>query len=95
MIRVASLLAVFLPVAAWAADAQLSAIDYVNKMGTALQTLNYHGTLVYINNGQVESIELFHKNDGKDEIERLVHLSGEPREVIRDNDVVTCYLPDS
>ena len=95
MIRVASLLAVFLPVAAWAAGAQLSAIDYVNKMGTALQTLNYHGTLVYINNGQVESIELFHKNDGKDEIERLVHLSGEPREVIRDNDVVTCYLPDS
>lgn len=95
MIRVSSLFAVLLPVAAWAADAQLSAIDYVNKMGTALQTLNYHGTLVYINNGQVESLELIHKNDGKDEIERLVHLSGEPREVIRDNDVVTCYLPDS
>jgi sigma-E factor negative regulatory protein RseB len=91
---VASFLAVLLPITAWAADAQLSAIAYVNKMGAALQTLNYHGTLVYINNGQVESIELIHKNDGKHELERLVHLSGEPREVIRDNDVVTCYLPD-
>ena len=95
MIRFVSFFALILPISAWAADAQLSAIDYVNKMGAALQTLNYHGTLVYINNGQVESLELIHKKDSKGEFERLVHLSGEPREVIRDNDVVTCYLPDS
>ena len=78
MIKLTSFLAVFLPIAAWAADAPLNAIDYVNKMGSALQTLNYHGTLVYINDDQVESIELIHKNDGKGEFERLVHLSGEP-----------------
>ena len=95
MIRFASLLAVFVPISSWAIDAQLSAIDYIGKMGQALQTLNYHGSLVYINDGRVESMQLIHKNDGEGEFERLVHLSGEPREVIRKNDVVTCYLPDS
>lgn len=95
MIRFASLLAVFVPITALAVDAQLSAIDYIGKMGQALQTLNYHGSLVYINDGRVESLQLIHKNDGQGEFERLVHLSGEPREVIRNNDVVTCYLPDS
>ncbi len=95
MLRFASLLAVFVPITALAVDAQLSAIDYIGKMGLALQTLNYHGSLVYINDGRVESLQLIHKNDGQSESERLVHLSGEPREVIRKNDVVTCYLPDS
>jgi sigma-E factor negative regulatory protein RseB len=95
VIRFASLLAVFVPITALAVDAQLSAIDYIGKMGQALQTLNYHGSLVYINDGRVESLQLIHKNDGQGEFERLVHLSGEPREVIRNNDVVTCYLPDS
>ncbi|WP_455205672.1 MucB/RseB C-terminal domain-containing protein [Kaarinaea lacus] len=90
-----SLLFASIPLVGLAADAQLSAIDYLNKMGTALQTLNYHGTLVYIHDGVVESMQLIHKNDADGEFERLVHLSGEPREVIRDNDVVTCYLPDS
>ena len=95
MIRFASLLAVVVPISAWAADAQLSAVEYIGKMGHALQTLNYHGSLVYINDGRVESMQLIHKSDGQGEFERLVHLSGEPREVIRNNDVVTCYLPDS
>jgi sigma-E factor negative regulatory protein RseB len=76
-------------------DAQTSAADYIAKMGQALQTLNYIGSLVYINDGNVESMQLIHKNDKQGEFERLVHLSGEPREVIRNNDVVTCYLPDS
>jgi len=95
VIRFASLLAVVVPITALAVDAQMSAIEYIGKMGQALQTLNYHGSLVYINDGRVESIRLIHKNDGHGESERLVHLSGEPREVIRKNDVVTCYLPDS
>ncbi|WP_455211592.1 MucB/RseB C-terminal domain-containing protein [Kaarinaea lacus] len=95
MIRFASFLAVFVPISTWAVDAQLSAVEYIGKMGQALQTLNYHGSLVYINDGRVESMQLIHKNDGQGEFERLVHLSGEPREVIRNKDVVTCYLPDS
>jgi sigma-E factor negative regulatory protein RseB len=68
---------------------------YLNKMSEALQSLNYHGKLVYIHDGDVESLQLVHKRDEQGEYERLVHLSGTAREVIRNNDVVTCYLPDS
>jgi len=72
-----------------------SALGYLNKMSTALRMLNYHGTLIYVNDGNVESLKLIHKKDSDGEYQRLVHLSGDAREVIRDNDTVTCYLPDS
>jgi len=71
------------------------ALSLLNKMSSALKSLNYHGTLVYTHGGQVESLKLIHKHTKSGEVQRLVHLSGEAREVIRNNDVVTCYLPDS
>ena len=71
------------------------ALDYLNKMGEALRSLNYQGTLVYMHNGQVETMQLIHKKDDSGETERLVHMSGEAREVVRKGDTVTCYMPDS
>jgi len=64
-------------------------------MASALQTLNYHGTVVYLQNGQIESMKIVHKVGAQGETERVVYLSGEAREVIRTNDVVTCYFSDS
>ena len=78
---------------AWAGQAD--PLAYLNKMGEALKNLNYHGTLVYSHDGVLESMQLYHKNSAEGEFERLVHLSGAPREVIRKNDVVTSYLPES
>lgn len=78
---------------AWAG--QVDPLAYLNKMGEALKNLNYHGTLVYSHDGILESMQLIHKSSKDGEHERLVHLSGSPREVIRNNDVVTSYLPDS
>ncbi len=72
-----------------------SALEYLNKMGKALQTLNYYGTVVYLQDGHIESMKIVHKLGEQGEIERVVHLSGEAREVIRNNDVVTCYFSDS
>ncbi|MCI0508367.1 MAG: MucB/RseB C-terminal domain-containing protein [Gammaproteobacteria bacterium] len=71
------------------------ALSFLNKMGSAIKDLNYHGTLVYLHGGQVESLKLVHKQDKSGEIQRLVHLSGEAREVIRNNEIVTCYMPDT
>ncbi|WP_455209021.1 MucB/RseB C-terminal domain-containing protein [Kaarinaea lacus] len=71
------------------------ALSLLNKMSSAIKSLNYHGTLVYMQGGQVESLKLIHKHDKSGEFQRVVHLSGEAREVIRNNDVVTCYMPDS
>lgn len=69
-------------------------LDLLNKMSHALKSLNYHGKVVYMHEGHVESLQLFHKNDEKGERQRVVHLNG-TREVIRKGDTVTCYLPDS
>ena len=71
------------------------ALAHLSKMGSALKSLNYYGTLVYMHGGQVESLKLIHKQDESGEFQRVVHLTGEAREVIRNNDVVTCYMPDS
>jgi len=72
-----------------------TALDYLNKMGTALQSLNYYGTVVYLQNGHIESMRIVHKAGEDGEIERVVHLSGKAREIIRNNDVVTCYFSDT
>lgn len=95
MNRLACLLFAFVPLSSFSAQTEQDALSYLSRMSEALHSLNYHGTLVYIHDGQVESMQLIHKLDKDGEFERLVHLSGEPREVIRNDDVVTCYLPDS
>ena len=70
-------------------------LGLLNKMSTALKSLNYHGKVVYMHEGHVESLQLIHKNDVNGERQRVVHLTGAAREVIRKGDTVTCYLPDS
>lgn len=73
----------------------VTALNLLNKMGEAIKSSNYYGTLVYMHDGQVESLKLVHKSDANGEYQRIVHLTGAAREVIRKNDVVTCYMPDS
>lgn len=78
------------------ADQQaVSALTLLNKMGEAIKSSNYYGTLVYMHNGHVESLKVIHKMDSGGEYQRIVHLTGAAREVIRKDDVVTCYMPDS
>lgn len=67
----------------------------LGRMQDALQNLNYYGTLVFMQGGDVQSMRLIHKATEDGEIERIVNLNGYAREVIRNNDLVTCYLPDS
>jgi len=76
------------------AAADSTAMQYLQRMNQALRSLNYHGTLIYSSGSTVDSMQVFHKVDAAGEQERLVHLSGQPREVLRKNDIVTCYMPD-
>ena len=69
-------------------------LDVLMRMQTALQNLNYHGTLVYLQDGQVQSMRVIHKASESGEYERLINLNGVAREIIRKDDVVTCYMPD-
>jgi sigma-E factor negative regulatory protein RseB len=64
------------------------------RMQHAANTLNYDGIFVYHRADQLESLRIIHKIGRSGVRERLVSLNGAPREVIRTDDEVRCYLPD-
>jgi len=65
------------------------------RMQTAAQNINYHGTLVFLQEGQVQSMRVVHKADENGQFERLINLNGVAREVVRKDDLVVCYMPES
>ena len=69
--------------------------DWLGEMSKAFHSLNYDLSFVYIRNQQVESMRLIHAVDNGVERERLIHLDGQVREVIRDKDTVTCYFDNA
>ncbi len=71
------------------------AMTWLKKIAAASRQLNYRGTFVYQHGSQVETSSISHFVDSSGEYERLETLDGPPREVIRNNNNVTCYLPDS
>lgn len=62
---------------------------------SAAQKLNYSGTFVYQQGSQVRTSRITHLLEGKNEIEKLEVLDGQPREYIRSNDEIICYVPDA
>ncbi|MDX1497654.1 MAG: MucB/RseB C-terminal domain-containing protein [Salinisphaeraceae bacterium] len=63
------------------------------QMNDAVRTLNYRGVMVYARNGEMRGLSVVHRyKDGREQ-ERIQSMGAEPREVIRDDDVVTCILP--
>ncbi|MEE9335935.1 MAG: MucB/RseB C-terminal domain-containing protein [Granulosicoccaceae bacterium] len=67
----------------------------LEKMTTALKTLNYKGTFVHIAGDNVESMSIVHGSDDQGELEHMLSLNGEAREVIRTHSLVTCIWPNS
>jgi sigma-E factor negative regulatory protein RseB len=75
--------------------AETTARQWLDAMSDSLQTLDYEGTFVYLHDGKLEAMRIIHQRDSEGEKERLVSLTGSAREVIRDNQSVTCIMPDS
>ncbi|MCP4980980.1 MAG: hypothetical protein GY935_10855 [Gammaproteobacteria bacterium] len=71
------------------------AMEWVQKMSDAMRNLNYRGDFVYLHENQLESMQISHYRDVHGEKERLISLNGEAREVIRDNQNLTCIWPSS
>lgn len=71
-------------------------LGWLKKMAGASRQLNYSGTFVYQHGGRTETSRIVHfVNAAGGEFERMETLDGPAREVIRTNDEVTCYLPDT
>lgn len=80
-----------------AADAgeTADAMAWLNKIAAASRQVNYAGTFVYQHGNQTETSRIVHFANAGGEYEKLETLDGPPREIVRNNDNVTCYLPDT
>lgn len=90
-VSVAFCLCLSLPVHAQQQDA----LYWLGRVVTAAHKLNYTGTFSYRNGGIEETSRITHLVESAGELERLEVLDGSPRELIRNNDEVKCYLPES
>jgi len=76
------------------AQAEEAAHERLNKMVEAMRAANFEGVYVHVRAETIETMEVVHASDGQHEFERLTSLTGEPREVIRDDDTCRCTWPD-
>ncbi|WP_211442279.1 MucB/RseB C-terminal domain-containing protein [Collimonas humicola] len=77
-----------------AADRQ-DAQALLKKIQAAAQKLNYSGTFIYQQANQIRTSRITHVLEGRNEIEKLEILDGQPREYIRRNEDVTGYMPET
>jgi len=75
------------------ADSMETGRDLIEKMSKASQGLNYSGAFVFAHDGELETMRIYHSYEQGVERERLVSLSGEAREIIRDAENVVCIWP--
>lgn len=82
------------PSAAQLAPAQRDALAWLQKVPAAARQLSYSGTFVLQNGMRSETSRIVHIAAGANQYEKLDVLDGSPREVVRHNDEVRCYLPE-
>ena len=80
------------PLSGWANQ---EAKFWLDKMSTAVESLNYEGTFVFVHDDVVETMRIIHGSYQGGVKERLISLTGEAREVIRDEELLTCIWPRS
>ncbi|WP_420475267.1 MucB/RseB C-terminal domain-containing protein [Noviherbaspirillum sp. ST9] len=69
--------------------------SWLKNIQSAAQKLNYSGTFVYQQGSQMRTSRITHLLEGRNEIEKLEVLDGKPREYIRNNEEVICYVPEA
>jgi len=63
---------------------------WLEKMGKALRQENYEGVFTYMRGDHFDTVRVVHQfKDGR-EFERMLHLNGEKREVIQEDDELIC-----
>ncbi len=67
---------------------------WLKRIHLAAQKLNYSGTFVYQQSNQIRTSRITHLLEGRNEREKLEILDGKPREYIRNNEEIVCYVPE-
>jgi sigma-E factor negative regulatory protein RseB len=69
-------------------------VTLLQRMNVVAKQLNYEGVFSYRAGKTMQSIRIVHRANQQGEIERLVSLNGVAREVIRNNEMMTCIYPE-
>lgn len=91
---------IWIVAAAWGGIAQAQqaasddAVHWLGRIYRATQNLSYMGTFVYQQGGHSETSRIVRRVGSRGSVEKLEALDGVPREVLRTEDEVRCYLPD-
>ncbi len=70
-----------------------TARHWLERMLGSAQTLNYEGTFIYVQGPHMETMRIIHGGGPEGERQRLVSLSGPPREIVVANNSVICLSP--
>jgi sigma-E factor negative regulatory protein RseB len=68
--------------------------EWLQRMGDALSNTSYVGEFITESSGRTERLSIVHRVRDGIVSERLMSLSGNGRELVRENDEVVVYLPD-
>jgi sigma-E factor negative regulatory protein RseB len=78
--------------AASATGATLSPGQWLARMDRALGDLTYRGDFAYLEGGELASLRIVHAVIDGVQHERLVHLDGPRREIVREGETVLCAM---
>ena len=70
-----------------------SAHGLLDRMNDAVRMLDYEGRFVVQAGDQMDAMYIVHRVVGGSEKERVVSLTGQPREIIRSDEAVACLVP--
>ncbi len=76
-------------------DSSEEALAWLQKVAQAPRKHNYLGTFIYYADEHMETSSIVHVVDDVGEREKIEILDGLQRIVVRNNDEMKCYLPDS
>jgi sigma-E factor negative regulatory protein RseB len=71
----------------------MSTTDWLHKMEQALDQQSFSGRFVHVIGNKVRSLQMLHTQINGDTYERLTHLDGPKREIIRQGQKIYCYFP--
>ena len=77
------------------AFAEEPAEQWVQKMLAASRQTSFQGQSVLLSGGKVTSMTIYHAPVENEVWERVVHMSGEPSEILRKGSVISCLHPGS
>jgi sigma-E factor negative regulatory protein RseB len=68
-------------------------LDLLDRMNNAIRSLDYEGRFVVQSGERLDALYIVHRVNNGSEMERVVSLTGDPREIIRGDKAVACLVP--